>query len=65
MVLTWYENRPSKEVPPQWMWPFDEELEAWFKRVDEEKKAGNKSSSGSDGSESAPMVQNELTKGMR
>lgn len=65
MVLGWYENLPKEEIPPHWMWPFDKELEAWFKRVDEKRKAGRGKPSGSDSSDEAPMVQNELTKGIR
>lgn len=65
MVLSWYENRPAKEIPPRWMWMFDAELEAWFKRVDEERSKGHASGSSGSDSSAAPMVQNELTKGMR
>lgn len=60
MILSWHENRPAKEIPPEWMWPFDGLLEDWFNKVDEERK--DKSSSSSD-DDSAPMMQNQLTKG--
>lgn len=60
MILGWYENRPPKEIPPEWMWPFDSALEEWFERVDEERKD---SSSSKTGDTVAPMMQNQLTRG--
>jgi hypothetical protein len=27
------ENLLPKEVPPAWMWPFEDELEQWFENV--------------------------------
>lgn len=40
MILGWYENLPKHEVPPEWMWPFPDELESWFERIEEERKEG-------------------------
>lgn len=25
-------------MPPEWMWPFDEELDIWFEEVDRKRK---------------------------
>lgn len=61
-VCDWQENLLSEEVPPSWMWPFDEELVEWFEAIDEKRKdrygGGDDSSSGGDG-----MMSNELAKG--
>lgn len=38
-ILSWYENLPSDEMPPSWMWCLDWEVDAHFKRVDAERKA--------------------------
>lgn len=53
----------SEEMPPEWMWPLDDEIERWFNRVkaDRDEKYGTKDSSSSNGS----GMQNEYAKGMR
>lgn len=38
-MLTWHENYEKKELPPEWMWPFPDELRAWFKDVTVARKA--------------------------
>lgn len=51
-------------MPPRWMWPFDQELEAWFERVDEERKAKfNKGASAGSSESEGSMIQNEYAKG--
>jgi hypothetical protein len=62
MVCSWQESLAPEETPPQWMWPFDQELEAWFDRVDEQRKQ-RYGGSGSSSSESEGMMRNELAKG--
>lgn len=32
-IVNWYENLPSEEVPPEWMWPLDWELDDWFLEI--------------------------------
>lgn len=51
-------------MPPQYMWPFEEELELWFERVDREREAryGGGSSSYDD-DETGSMMGNELARG--
>jgi hypothetical protein len=60
-ILNWQENLPDKDVPPQWMWHLDHELELWFDAL--------KTSRGSSGDTSddgeAPMMRNALVKGRR
>lgn len=63
-VLDWYENLPKKEIPPEWMWPFDEELDVFFEEVEEARKTAS-SPSAPDDEDGGPMMSNELSKGMR
>lgn len=63
-ICDWQENMVSEEIPPKWMWCFEEELEIWFEEVDQQRKArfgGGESR----GDENVPMMQNEMTKGRR
>lgn len=30
MIMSWSENLTEKEMPPEWMWPLDWEIESWF-----------------------------------
>jgi len=63
-ILDWQENLSKDEVPPEWMWPFDEELKAWFEEVDRkrsEKFGGGSSSGDIDG----PSMSNQLAEEMR
>jgi hypothetical protein len=63
-VLSWQEVLTEDEMPPEWMWPFDEELESWFEDVERKRKEryGNR---GDDADSSGPMTENEYAKGMR
>jgi hypothetical protein len=63
LVLNWQENLPGDEMPPQWMWAFDDELELWFEDVEAKREA--KYGGGSSGDEQAPMMGNELSAGRR
>lgn len=50
-------------MPPAWMWPFEEELEAWFEEVERKREA--RYGGGDDGSSDAsdgPMLHNELSR---
>lgn len=38
-ILDWHENLIEEEIPPEWMWNLDHELEPWFERVDEDRKS--------------------------
>lgn len=60
-VLTWQENLTNEEMPPQWMWPFDEELEVWFEEVDRQRK-NRFGSSDDDDEPMGAMMQNEYAK---
>jgi hypothetical protein len=32
-ILGWFENIPLEEQPPDWMWPFTDEVSQWFDEV--------------------------------
>jgi hypothetical protein len=36
--LSWQSNLTSEEIPPRWMWPFNDEMEEWFEEVDFQRK---------------------------
>lgn len=51
-------------MPPEWMWPFDAELELWFEEVErkrEEKYGGGESA----GASSEGMLANEYSRERR
>lgn len=55
-ILDWFEHLMPNEVPPEWMWPFDDLLEEWFEDV----MAARKSGMGMD-DEDDETFQNELS----
>lgn len=61
-ILDWQENLPEDEMPPHWMWPYEELLNEWFDEV----KAKRDEKYGNHGGDTvAPMEQNALAKGKR
>lgn len=63
-VLSWQENLQKDEIPPQWMWPFEDELDTWFEEVERarnEKYGINKE----DDDESGSMMSNEYAQGRK
>jgi len=61
-IITWQENLIADEMPPEWMWPLNDELDQWFADV----KRSRDDDSGRDRLEDAPdMMQNSLTSGRR
>jgi hypothetical protein len=63
-VLDWLENLTKDEIPPEWMWPFEDDLEQWFANVEEQRKQrfGGGGDSSSD-APSGPMMKNEYAQG--
>ena len=55
-ILNWQQNLISDEMPPAWMWPFDDELVDWFEAVEAKREA---ESSGGSADTVADMTQNE------
>lgn len=60
-ILTWEENLPEEETPPEWMWSLDEELEEWFEEI-KAARAQKYSGGGGNADEHPPMMENLLTK---
>jgi 5,10-methenyltetrahydromethanopterin hydrogenase len=61
MVLGWFENLPKDETPPEWMWPFSDEIKGWFEEVTwarEQKYGGG-------GDSYADMDSNEYAKNLK
>lgn len=53
-------------MPPEWMWPLDEEIVKWMERVVEERKEKyGGGDSDRDSRETVPMMQNEYARGRR
>lgn len=62
-IINWQENLITDEMPPEWMWPLNEELDDWFAEV---KRARDDDSGVGDRMEDAPdMMQNTLSAGHR
>lgn len=61
-ILDWFENLTEKEVPPEWMWSFDDELTEWFEEV---KASRDGDSTQQDDRTEVPMMENELTASRR
>lgn len=65
-ILNWQENLVQEEMPPVYIWPFEEELELHFERVDKARKDKYGSgSSGDDDDGGTPMMSNELADRVR
>ena len=47
-ILSWQENLVEEEIPPEWMWSFEDELEIWFEEVDRARKDKYSTSSSGD-----------------
>lgn len=68
-ILSWHENLPSKEVPPEHLWEDPEGLEQWWKHVDAMRDDGvetqrgrgssNDSDDGDDRDPGPQMVEND------
>jgi hypothetical protein len=56
-VLSWFENLSTEEMPPQWMWPIDEEITRHFERIRDARSNGT-SLEDDDG----PMLRNEYAR---
>jgi hypothetical protein len=61
VILHWQENLVRDEMPPEWMWCIDHELEIWFERIEAERDERY----GREERERVPMMQNELTEDLR
>ncbi len=62
-VLGWQENLGQDEMPPQWLWVVEDELETWFEDVDRKRK--EKYGSPAEDTEESEMMSNTLARGKR
>lgn len=60
-ILDWFENMMPDEVPPEWMWPFDDELNDWFDEIREARKA-RYSGGGDDADDDTGMMVNDISR---
>jgi len=64
VILSWFENRPSDEIPNENLWEDPKGLEEWWDRIKARKEYGNSSGSGhshdSGGKKDDEVVENEL-----
>lgn len=56
-VLDWFENLTTEDIPPEWMWPFSDEITIWFDDI--KQKKADEISAGDTGDTVAPMEKNE------
>jgi hypothetical protein len=64
-ILSWYENLPKEEIPPEYLWEDSEGLEMWWNSLDErrEEKMGRYRQQGGDGGdEDAGMADNDMAR---
>lgn len=59
------ENLEAKEQPPQWMWPFEDELEKWFEKVKRLRDEKYGTSSDDDDDSGDGFTDNELANELR
>lgn len=57
-ILSWFENHPSNEVPPEYMWDDDEAVEKWFNVIQNNKDNGYPTGEDEDGN--PMMLSNDL-----
>lgn len=61
-VIYWQDNLTSEEMPPEWMWPLDEEVADHMEAVHEERKRKFGKDDDDDG-HGLSLNRNELSKG--
>jgi hypothetical protein len=59
-ILSWYENLAEDDIPPEWMWGFDDLLEEWFDDIRAARASG---STPTEQHTEVPMMENELASG--
>lgn len=58
-ILQWQDNLVAKEMPPRWMWIFEESLSNWFEDLKSQREGPAPSSS--DSTDSPSMMSNVHT----
>lgn len=62
-ILDWHENLVTDEIPPEWMWPFDDPLNEWFDDIKRDRAMANSGTQTVDDRTEVPMMSNELAEG--
>jgi hypothetical protein len=65
MILSWQENLPDDEMPPEWMWPLDHELVGWFDEVQRKRDERYGNHDGDSDDTVVPMMNNQLAAARR
>lgn len=69
MILSWYENHTSEDVPPEYLWEDAEGLEEWWDRVKERHEirasGGGGRAPGSDDNSGDEFEGNELARALK
>lgn len=60
MICSWAENLSEDEVPPEWMWCFDDLLKSWFEDVKKRREKKFDSSDNSVEWEETELDDNDL-----
>jgi hypothetical protein len=60
MIVSWQENLPDEEMPPEWMWPLDHELVLWFDEVKRKRDEKYGRHDDDDDRDEVPMMSNAL-----
>lgn len=67
-MISWYENLPEDEVPPEYLWEDPKGLEMWWKTVEDKREDGQPSVSGrnsgsdSDDDDGPGMAENDYAR---
>lgn len=66
-ILSWHENYPSDEVPPEYLWEDPEGLDMWFKKVMQKREEQASGTGVPDNFEpdDDPLGDNELARALR
>jgi hypothetical protein len=58
-ILGWYEHLSEEDMPPEWMWHLNDELEEHFEQVKERRRTGQDTDADAD----STMIRNDYARG--
>lgn len=65
-ILTWYENLPKEDMPPEYLWEDSEGLEMWWRTVEDRREDGISTSRGTadhaENDQPREMVENDVAR---
>lgn len=61
-ILAWYENLPTEEVPPEYLWEDGAGLEMWWKHVEEKREDGGSTRRSQDDDGPDDMAENDYAR---